>query len=236
MSWRLDRYRVASDPLRSERLVELTLVLACMMLLAQLLWGAYRLAFPATPAPVAPAPESMRMSPLLAEAVPSLEQRQEIRSRPLFWEGRVPLAPQETQPAPAETAAQGAAKTLKGIKLAGIFGAGPDAGVIILNKGKKQRLMLGQAVDGWKLESVEPTAASFSNAGSRADLTLERESISAGGLASDAGAPVTRGKKSKASASAATQTDTSGAGAQQAPAPEGLVLGGGDRNRGKTKQ
>ncbi len=62
------------------------------------------------------------------------------------------------------------------MELAGVFGAGETAGIIVLakEKNKQHRVMINQAVNGWTLESVSPTEAVLSSNGRQATLALQR--------------------------------------------------------------
>ena len=131
------------------------------------------------------------------------------------------------------------AGSIKGIKLAGVFGAGEDAGIIIIGKDKKRRLAVGDEIDGWTLESVDPVEATFSRGVTEARLELKRGKLqftevsgNAGEASSDAsngGAPAPAQQGNRAPAKPAPKRPVA-----KQEAPEGLGLGGGDRNRGKT--
>ena len=111
----------------------------------------------------------------------SPELRNEIRQRPLFWATRRPVdpvAPLATAAAEAK-AEQKQAAQIAGLELAGVFGAGESAGIIVLagEKNKKHRVMVNQEIKGWTLESVNSTEAVLSSNGRQATLALQRGDI-----------------------------------------------------------
>lgn len=240
----LQRYQVRSDPLRSERRAELVMLGAGLLMILFLVWGAFRALVPGSSQPVMPTAESLQVSTLAGNGLATVEDREVIRARPLFWASRAPLADQEKlaqAETPTEAAGNQRAASLKGVKLAGVFGMGESGGVILLNKGKKQRLMVGQTLEGWTLDSVAPTEVTLRNAGSEAVLALERgkpvESL-AGQYSEAPAEPASKaGRKSKAGGGKAgageqgkVDKQRQGA-AKQQTRPDGLILGGGQRNK-----
>ncbi len=238
----IQRYRVSEDPLRTERRVEAVVLLLLALLVLQLLWGLLRFFLPGTADPVVPNAESLQVTSLLGAAEVSAEDREEITRRPLFWAGRTPLAV-AAQPAAgaAEPQAEQKVASLDGVKLAGVFGAGEEAGIIVINKGKKQRLSVGQELNGWTLDTVDPTLAVLSSGGRQAQLQLQLGVPAATQKAARKG---TAGKKAPKQGRQATQNKQNNNKQNQPsknqestpPLPESLGLGGGDRNRGKTDQ
>ncbi|MFV8818301.1 hypothetical protein [Haliea sp. E17] len=176
----LKRYRDQSDPLRTERGVELLVVALVVLLLAQLLWSAARLLFPAMPGAVEPTADAMRVVAATAAELPGAEQRAEIRSRPLFWESRRSLVT-EAEPEPVQVVEDKPAEVrlgkIRDVTLTGVFGSGKSAGIIYLAKGKERRIMVGESVNGWTLDTVEPTRAVFQGNGNTAELDLKQGTI-----------------------------------------------------------
>lgn len=176
-----DRYRRLEDPLRTERWVELALVAVVLLLAVQVLWGAFRASFPSVPEPVTPRPNSLRVAQLEAEDPVDPDLRAEISARPLFWSSRRPL---ESEPQ-ADVVAQAQADQEKkqkpgkidGVKLTGVFGSGEATGIIVLAKGKKRRVMVGEEIDGWNLKSVDPSEAVFTSSGREARLALKHRAV-----------------------------------------------------------
>ncbi|MEP4146609.1 MAG: type II secretion system protein N [Halioglobus sp.] len=221
------RYQGLSDPLRTERRVELAVLVLMVLLLLQLLWGAYRAASPAIPEPVRPARDSLAVIDISGLAVVSPEQRAQIRQRPLFWATRAPVQPPEAvKPEAAEPKAPKAGK-IDNVKLSGVFGAGDATGIIVVTKGKKHRVMLGEEIQGWTLQSVDPTSAELTTNGKLATLALQRTEILSQQAEDD------QTEKGKAAGRQGQKKKTA-AGQKKKPVkkktvPEGLGLGGGDR-------
>lgn len=174
------RYRNLTDPLKTQRLVEIGVVVLAALFLLQLILGVLGAALFSSPEPVHPARDSLAVSQLAAAPELTPPQREEIRNRPLFWASRRPLESAVVQTAgaggEAGTASEEVVKPgkIEGTRLTGVFGAGESAGIIVMSKGKKRRLAVGEEIEGWTLESVNPTEAVFSSAGREARLVLVR--------------------------------------------------------------
>ena len=234
------RYSDLQDPLRSERRVELALVVLVALFLLQLLWGGFRAVLPSSAEPVLPRGGSLRVEPLQEQSQIDPEMRSEIASRPLFWATRRPLedeaevAAKSAEDAKKQQAEEKKAGKIDGAKLAGVFGGEDAAGIIALSKGKKHRLVIGQEINGWKLESVEPTAATFSSNGRTSQLQLKQVEIQASSVEvaepesreteaqETVGQPRETGNKKRAKKRAEPEKDRGSSG--------GLTLG--DRRRG----
>jgi hypothetical protein len=98
---------------------------------------------------------------------------EEIRSRPLFWASRRPLVSEATVAGEVVEEKSAAKSELDKVQLVGIFGAGDSAGIITLVKGKKRRILVGEDIDGWTLDSVEPGLAVFRDKGRSQKLMLK---------------------------------------------------------------
>ena len=85
------RYSGSADPLRTERRVELLLILAALLLIVQIAYSASRLALLSVPAAISPAADSLQVENALSVATVAAKQSDEIRNRPLFWASRRPL-------------------------------------------------------------------------------------------------------------------------------------------------
>ncbi len=182
MNQYLSRYRGLADPLRSERRVELLLVLLVLVLLVQLAWALARSLFPAEPQAVQPTADAMRVVSGATPPGPDLEQRAELRNRPLFWDSRRPLIEVVDVAPPQVAAAEDKPEEvkigkIKDVTLKGVFGSGESAGIIYLAKGKEHRIMVGESVNGWELETVELSRAVFRGNGKSAELDLKRGTI-----------------------------------------------------------
>jgi hypothetical protein len=166
------RYRVSGDPLRTLRRIELLAVLLGSLLCLQLVLGGLRLATLSAPEPVIPAPDSLRVPPVLSPVAVAASERNEIITRPLFWSSRRPVEEVATLAEPEMKAGE-----LKGVKVVGLFGSGERAGIIALVKGQKRRILLGDVVEGWTLKSVAPFELVVANGGRTETLALERGSV-----------------------------------------------------------
>lgn len=189
MNWRdmiPARYRVTTDPLKTERRLELAVIGLLLLLGLQVLFNGLGLALPPSPEPIAPAPESLRVGQVSPRGQVDREQSAEVRARPLFFATRRPLEPELVDPdAEARKAAAQKNNNTKtpNLKLVGVFG-GPDSrGIIALEKGEQLRLMVGDEVSGWTLQKVDPESAvlvsgpdSFSVALKRTDIASIPES------------------------------------------------------------
>ena len=167
----VNRYRLADDPLQTERRIELVVLLLFLLLLLQIAYGATRLAILAPPEPILPARDSLQVMSSIPLDVLTAEQRMEIRNRPLLWPGRRPV--EDVVPLPEPVADQPKRLEFKDIKLRGVFGVGESVGIIALVKGKPQRIWLGQEVNGWRLESVENQEAVFVAGSQREQIVLQ---------------------------------------------------------------
>ncbi len=170
MSWIADlktRYLAAAAPLRTERRVELALLLLTMLVLLQLLWFLVaRLSSPSID-PLPPAADSIRVGALATDESISAADSLRLQTRPLFWPDRRPVA--EVSAAPEEPTGEGPApaRSLKNLELTGVFGGGDSGGAIVSYKGERQRLLVGDELDGWTLLSVSPDEVVFTSAGTR---------------------------------------------------------------------
>ena len=134
-----------------------------------------------TPQPIPPASSlfaTVSVESALADSRPALSSS-DFSLRPVFAIRRMPPAPQpvsdEAEKASVEAAPQDEiVGSIDGVSLLGIFGSGEVAGVIIrLDNGERQRLPVGEAVEGWTLRSLEPRGALLQAAtGQRALLEM----------------------------------------------------------------
>ncbi len=224
MSWLLgigNRYRVSEDPLRTLRGLELLALLLGLLLCLQLAWGGFQLATMATPEPVVPAADSLQVPSVAGPALVAVSERNEIITRPLFWSSRRPV---DTVVALAEP--EGKPGELKGVKLVGLFGSGDQAGIIALVKGKKRRILLGDAVEGWTLKSIRPSELVVANGERTETLVLQRGDVEASAASASSvqgksgqvkayshgkGSPGREGRKQKNTTSGVTSSESKGA-------------------------
>jgi len=172
------RYRVGDDPLRTLRRIELVALLLGLLLCLQLAWGGLRLLTLAAPGPVAPAADSLQVPAVVGPALVAAAGRNEIISRPLFWSSRRPV---DTVAALADPGSKAGSLPgeLSGVKLLGVFGSGKQAGVIALVQDQKRRILLGDTVEGWTLESITPHTLVVSNGERSETLALQQGTVTA---------------------------------------------------------
>lgn len=177
----VNRYRVAEEPLRSERRVELLLLTTGALLCLQLLYSGIKLATLSAPPAVPPAAESLEVATVGERADVSESESELLRSRPLFWRTRRPTEAAAVaaveEPEPTEKSGNG---NIDKVKLRGVFGSGDSAGIIALVNGKKRRIRVGDTVEGWTLVAVKSDRGIFDNAGRKFQVMLKRIAVPAG--------------------------------------------------------
>ena len=133
-----------------------------------------------TPHPMAPASslfEPVSVQTVLANSRPALSSS-DFSLRPVFAMKRLPPPQQpgdEAEKASAEVApSDEVVGSIDGMSLLGIFGSREVAGVIIrFDNGERQRVPVGESVEGWTLRSLEPRGALLEAAtGQRALLQM----------------------------------------------------------------
>ena len=177
----LDRYRVSSDPLRSERKVELAALILTVLFVLLLLYCALRLSINYQPEAILPAPETLQVGELQFSGLVSEELSAQVRARPIFWPSRRPVVsnPDEQEQAVATEDPKKAKKNaLDKVKVLGVFGSGGSAVIIALVDGKKKRISLGDKVVGWTLDSIDRGRAVFSENGRSQTLALKHTAVS----------------------------------------------------------
>ena len=176
-----DRYRVAVNPMLTERRIELAILVLLLVLILQLVYGGSRLALLSAPTVILPAADSLRVSETLSQQTITMDQRNEIRDRPLLWAARRPFVAPVAVPVVKATKP----KPFEGFQLVGLFGTGDSVSVIVSLKGKTQRMRLGESFDEWKLTSVGANDAVFTSGSQEETLVLKVAPI----------APPAQGKK-----------------------------------------
>jgi hypothetical protein len=168
-SW-ITRYQVQQNPLKTERRIELAVLVLLVLLLTSAVLGGFRLVASNEPPPVFPSADSLAVQALQLDTGLTAEQAAEILNRPLFWQSRRPLVPPPkvvAKPKPK------AAKKLDGVTLLGVYGAGDGLGLIATVDGVFSRINKGQSVKGWKFSGYEEGAAVFVSGGKKSVLPLE---------------------------------------------------------------
>lgn len=169
----VQRYRVSGDPLFTERRVELIALVLTLLLMVQLLYSIGSLALSQQPESKLPSADTLVIGELQRYAVMPLEQSADVKARPVFWEGRRPVNAEGNPPVTAENSTA-QKNELDKVSLLGIFGGGDSAGVIALVQGKKKRILLGDKMVGWTLESIGTDHAVFTDSGKSQKLMLIR--------------------------------------------------------------
>jgi hypothetical protein len=134
------------------------------------------------PQPIAPASSlfaPVSVESVLADSRPALSST-DFSQRPVFAIKRMPPPPlQAVSDEPEELSVEAVAtdevaSSIDGVRLLGIFGSGEVGGAIIrLDNGERQRLPVGESVNSWILQSLEPRGALFEAAtGQQALLRL----------------------------------------------------------------
>lgn len=173
----LSRYRVEGDPLRSQRMVELAVIVLLLILALQLVWGISRLIFLPSPAAISPAADALAVLPMRELVKVPVEASNEMRKRPLFWVSRRPLEEQATLvDASFQDKDKATPQELKNIKLLGVFGSEESTGIIAFVKGKKRRIMQGEVYEGWTLDSVQANEVVFKD-GARAETLVLKQAV-----------------------------------------------------------
>jgi hypothetical protein len=113
--------------------------------------------------------------PLAIELV-SAELSEELRARPLFWPSRR-VRVDNTESASVEQKTPAPETEIDKLKLVGVFGAGESGGIIALVEGKKRRILVGEVVEGWSLDSVTRNEAVFADESRRKTLILKPQEI-----------------------------------------------------------
>lgn len=125
-----------------------------------------------------PEPLPMASSALVARVLSLPSGREQVSNdlvlRPLFWESRRPLEdmqqPLETAPSPD--------RRLDDVVLVGLFDSGTTSGAILKLRDQRQRVSVGQQVDGWELREITLDTAVFTRVGGNNEqplrLVLER--------------------------------------------------------------
>lgn len=150
------------------------------------------------------------------------EQLVHMLERPLFVEGRRPHPAASAAPEPED-----GPNTFSSVDLIGLFGSGPNAGIIIRHDSKAYRVAVGMPFHGWLLRSVDPTTlravfVSEDGQGSHA-LQLKHLPQQGDALATlKAAAPVPRPQRLPGSAPIANPTNRAQGQDSGATLPRGL--------------
>lgn len=167
------RYAAQADPLRSERRVELAVLGCAAVLLLLLIYLLLRILLATDIAPIAPAPDSVRVATLAGGGALPVQEREALLARPLFWAGRQPESAAAGLAVVTEAEASSeAAPRMKDVTLQGVYGSGKAGGVILSVKQRQLRVAVGDEVEGWRLERVTGDSAVFVSGGKRDEREL----------------------------------------------------------------
>lgn len=166
------RYSATHEPVRTLRRLELAALVLALLLLVQVAYGVFGLSVTYVPSPIEPAADTLRLPEVTDRNAPSIESRNALLDRPLFWASRSPI-----QVVTKTTSEKKEVGELDKVKLVGIFGSGSHSGVIALVEKSERRIRVGEEVSGWKLKSIGPEGARFVNGKRRQQLRLERATI-----------------------------------------------------------
>jgi hypothetical protein len=176
------RYLVTSDPLRTERRVELVALCLAVLLVLQLLYSVVRVVTLSLPDSRPVAAGTLRI--VKADQFPEVtaQEQKELVERPLFWASRRQLvAPPPTPAAKDKTlSANAQAGDLNKVKLLGIFSGEESAGVIAMVAGNKERILVHEKALEWTLDSVAMDRAVFTYDGQSQELLLTQGQLPAG--------------------------------------------------------
>ncbi|MEM1190632.1 MAG: hypothetical protein AAGI72_19015 [Pseudomonadota bacterium] len=209
------RYRDVSSHLRLERQIEvvgLALGALALMILGLVMLSSLRASQVER---ITPSADAIAVAPAFEDENVDARGSFEIRARPIFWRSRRPERPltaEELAAANEESAAD--LKPLK-FKVAGVFGAGgSDAGFIAVMKDEVRRVRLGESIEGWTVERIEPTTVALAGGGETRLVSMERRPVVAADRVRGAG------PRPAAASAAGTAPRPAGA-AAGAPAPVG---------------
>jgi hypothetical protein len=151
------------------------LILTAIFIL-QLFYSVARLIMPAQLDSVLPAPDTLVVSELKRFGAVLDEQSAELRARPVFWASRRTIVDSAGPEAAVAPVAKSKAKKseLDKVKLLGIFGEGDSSGIIVLVEGDKKRILRGDKLVGWTLESISGGHAAFVSGGRSQNVMLVR--------------------------------------------------------------
>ena len=165
----ISRYRVSENPLKAERRIELAALVLLLLLGLQVALGVLSIVASSSVPAILPSQDVLNVGKLEQIAQADADARNQVVSRPLFWLGRRSVTAAEVvvvEPAPEKAAGQ----KIKGVKLVGTYGGG----AIIRLKNDKRRVAVGDEVEGWLLDAVEPNSARFVRGAAVDELMLQR--------------------------------------------------------------
>ena len=167
------RYRVAENPLKAERRAELVAGVLLLILCLQIALGLVSMLGAQSVPVILPSDDALTVGKLEQVVQVKAEARNEIVSRPLFWEQRSPGVAADVMFVETNDT-ESAGQKLKDVKVVGIYGSGTTGGAIVRVKGTKRRVAIGEEIGGWVLDTVSPNSARFVKDASVDELVLQR--------------------------------------------------------------
>ncbi len=131
---------------------------ALLLFLVSALVGAVLVITKDPPAAIPPAPSTLAAVPIELPAVAMPDGGAEIVERPLFWSSRRPEVEAEST---GPVAPVSGGDVLDKVVLLGVFSTGESGGAIVRIDGERQRLMIGQELQQWKLQGITAQEAEF---------------------------------------------------------------------------
>lgn len=112
------------------------------------------------PEAIPPAPETLSAAQIVLPSYPPSPIAGEMLARPLFWASRRPVmeAPANDSPSPVPKS-----NVLEDVKILGMFASGERAGIIYALGKERRRLLEGETLDGWRLESLDSNSVLFAD-------------------------------------------------------------------------
>lgn len=162
--------------LRHMRTICVGLLVACLL---ALLVGAVLVRTKKAPPPLPPAPSTLSAVPIELPADVGAGSTGELVARPLFWASRTPLS---DEPIMKPVARPTGPSALDKAELLGLFSSGETSGAILKVAGARQRLLVGQEVGDWALDTISGNEALFvhkGGAGGQRRLTLQYAEVKA---------------------------------------------------------
>ncbi len=137
------------------------------------LWSAVRFTLLSEPEAITPAVSSLRVASVGYNELPDEEAGDELTARPLFWQGRQQHMPVIAGDKPMIVEAQPDKSGIKDVQLVGVYSAGKQSGIIVLNKGDRQRVKLRESLGNWTFSMMSADGAIFESGDETRVLELQ---------------------------------------------------------------
>ena len=137
------------------------------------LWSVVRLTLLSEPEAIAPASSSLLVANVGYNVDDAGAASDELTARPLFWQGRQRHSPVVGNDKPAVVDTKPDKSGIKDVQLVGVYRAGKQSGIIVLNKGKRQRLRLNESLGNWTFSMMSADGAIFESGDDSRVLDLQ---------------------------------------------------------------